>query len=637
MLEQMRRQGASIFVYLIFCLLILIFVINFRPGQSRSDDNGCRGTSTSAITVDGFDTTQTAFKIAFSANNGQDSKQKTVIAFEVLIRRELLAQAADARGLMVDDDLVMNEIKKGHFFFGGQTTQIPGIFDKDHYWNLRAFQAWYQNQLNVSRNSYIEEQKRGMLAAMMADILTESVQVSRDEALSQFLFENNTATYDVVAFKPDTYRSALQVSDADIDRWAAAHDSEISARYKSDERLYKGTKPALELREIFIAKGDGSAGMTIDAAKAKLEDVKKTVGNDKAKFEAAAKELSTDPAAKSSGGELGWRSAENPTLGDKALNEAAKVLKPGETTSVITTDKGAYLIMAEDKREGDLKLEQVKHEIAATLAKDSWSKEAAKRAAIAALDGARNGVGMNLDQLYKPEEPPPGSGGITPDQLEKLLNDPNATPEQKEQIKQLLMHGPTHGQLERPTKDIAASWLEDDSGMAPEGSAVAAGSATGSAAPAAAPAATENVVATKDVLPAMSDIPKASLQHVGPAPREKQMVGLGASKPAIAAVFDELQPGNLAKQVYEADGGYIVVQLRERQQPNVADFDKNADDRVAELRQQRAHAFLESWMKTKCQALAKDHKILPAQDKLTDRDDNGKLVQLPYKPCMSFR
>jgi len=455
MLEQMRRQGASIFVYLIFCLLILIFVINFRPGQTRSDDNGCRGTSTSVVTVDGVDTTQTAYKLMFSANGGKSSQQKTMIALELLIRRELLAQAAEARGLMVDEDLVMEEIKRGHFYFAGQTLNIPGIFDADHIWSLRAFDGWYR-QLNVSRNSYIEEQKRGMMAAMMADILQESVQVSRDEALSQFLFENNTATYDVVAFKPEVYRSALQVTDADIDRWAAAHDAEITARYKTDERLYKGTKPSLQLREIFIAKGDGSGGTTIDAAKAKLEDVKKTVGSDPAKFAAAAKELSTDPAAKASGGELGWRSAENPALGDKALSDAAKALKPGETTPVITTDKGAYLIMATDKREGDLKLDQVKHEIAEALAKDAWSKEAAKRAAIAALDAARNGIGMNLDQLYKPEEPPPGAGGISPEQLEQLLNDPNATPEQKEQIKQLLMHGPTHGSIVRESKDIPA-------------------------------------------------------------------------------------------------------------------------------------------------------------------------------------
>jgi parvulin-like peptidyl-prolyl isomerase len=648
----MRRQGASIFVYLIFCLLIVIFVINFRPGQSRTDDNGCRGTSNTVISVDGVDTTQTAFKVAYSAN-GASGKQKTYVALEVLIRRELLAQAAEARGLMADDDLVMNEIKKGHFFFGGQTATIPGIFDKDHFWNIRAFDAWYQ-QLNVSRNSYIEEQKRAMLAAMMADILKESVQVSREEALSQFLFENNTATYDLVAFRPDTYRSALEIGASDIDRYASTHADEISARFKADERLYKGTKPALLLREIFIAKpetGSGSAGsaspgMTIDQAKAKLEQVKKDVGGDKTKFAAAAKELSTDPTAKASGGALGWHTAENPTLGDKAVNDAVKTLKPGETTPVITTDKGAYLVLAEDKREGDLKLDQVKHEIAETLAKDTWAKEAAKRAAIAALDGAtKNGMHVNLDDLYKPSEAPAGGGQqITPEmleQLQKMMNDPNTSPEQKKQLEQLLMHGAPHGERESESKDIPAGWFEDDSGAVPAGSAVAAGSAgsAGSAAtpaPAPAPAPAPDVVASNDVLPPLGAIEKPSLEHIGPTPRSTELPGLGASKAAATAVFDELKPGEYAKKVYEADGAFVVIQLRDRQQPNVADFDKTADDRIAQLRATRAQSFVETWLKTKCEALAKDKKIIPATDKITDRDDDGKLEQTGYRPCMSF-
>ncbi len=38
-MEKSRRQGASIFVYLIFCLLIAIFVINFGP-QGGSGQGG---------------------------------------------------------------------------------------------------------------------------------------------------------------------------------------------------------------------------------------------------------------------------------------------------------------------------------------------------------------------------------------------------------------------------------------------------------------------------------------------------------------------------------------------------------------------------------------------------------------------
>ena len=54
MLEQSRRQGASIFIYLIFGLLIVIFVINFNPGAGGGQ-SGCSGTDNTVIRVDGKD------------------------------------------------------------------------------------------------------------------------------------------------------------------------------------------------------------------------------------------------------------------------------------------------------------------------------------------------------------------------------------------------------------------------------------------------------------------------------------------------------------------------------------------------------------------------------------------------------
>ena len=43
-------------------------------------------------------------------------------------------------------------------------------------------------------------------------------------------------------------------ADADVDRYLAAHEDDVKARYKADERTYKGVKPQLKLRQIFIAK-----------------------------------------------------------------------------------------------------------------------------------------------------------------------------------------------------------------------------------------------------------------------------------------------------------------------------------------------------------------------------------------------
>ena len=113
--------------------------------------------------------------------------------------------------------------------------------------------------------------------------------------------------------------------------------------------------------------------------------------------------------------------------------------------------------------------------------------------------------------------------------------------------------------------------------------------------------------------------------------------GWGHDYPWLAALFDELTPGMLAKKVYEGDGAYAVVQLISRSQPKVEDFDKDADRMVEELRGERAQQFVEEWLKERCEKLAADKKIKPNAGLLRETDDKGNLLPTQYHPCMSFR
>jgi hypothetical protein len=754
MLEQMRRQGASTFVYVLFTILIAGMVYSLAPSGNRA--GGCSTTSNTVVSVDGVDATETSYRVAYSAN-GAKGRQKVYVALDQIVRRELLAQAAADHGIRPSEELIDQEIGRGYFFLGGVRVDFRRQFlDENDLFRYKQLKAWVDS-LAVSIGSYREEQARSLQASLMSDLFATSVRVSREEALADYLYDHDTVTYDVVAFEPGKYSRAMRFTDADVKRFLDTHGAEVEARYKADERTYKGVKPQLALREIFIPKavpeaakpaddkaaakpaddkakpaddkakpadakatakpaddkakpadaktakpaddkakpadkkadkgadkpavGDAPKpfGLPIEVAKAKLEAVRAQILAGKLTFPEAEKQLAADASedAPATNGDHGWRSAESPGLGDKAIDDAAKTLKPGEMTPVVVTERGVFLVIATDKREGDLSYEQVKSEIAKELARDVWGKEAAKRDALAALAKAQTSK-QSLGQLFEHEAKPPGGGGI-----EELLNNPDIPEETKRQLLQRYMQQmqpPKSGSLELHEKDVPVAWYAeaDGSSAAPAaGSAVApaaaaangsappaagntppaaAGSATPAAAGSATPAAAGSasgasssapaapapppaapIVASTDVLPQLDAVPKAKVNRLGPAPRQGTMPGLGHAKEAIEALFGELTPGALANRVYEGDAGaYILVQLIDHTQPKVEEFDKIADAEIARMRDARGKAAVHDWLKARCDTLTKAKRIQAAADRIRETDDKGDPAPTVYKPCMYF-
>ena len=142
---------------------------------------------------------------------------------------------------------------------------------------------------------------------------------------------------------------------------------------------------------------------------------------------------------------------------------------------------------------------------------------------------------------------------------------------------------------------------------------------------------------SNDVLPATSNVGKPHVERLGPSPRQAKMAGLGASKDAANALFDELAAGQVAKAIYVGEGDtFVVVQLVNRAQPKVDDFDKTADHEVSQLQDARGKAALGQWLKERCDTLTKAGKIKPAADKIRETDDKGNPAPTIYHPCMDF-
>jgi TusA-related sulfurtransferase len=383
------------------------------------------------------------------------------------------------------------------------------------------------------------------------------------------------------------------------------------------------------------------------------------VASGKQKFADLARQLNTEPALKANGGDVGWKTAENASLGEKVVSDAVKTLKPGEMTQVITTDRGAYLVLAEASREKNLTYDQVKHEIAAELAREVWSKEAAKRAALQALETARGG--KKLEDSYQREIKP----GVDLQDLQRRINDPKTDPQIREILRQQLQQeiqkiqlqlgGEDHGSIVIESPDVLAASKADDGGSAgaaggnaPAGSAApapAAGSAApaptaGSAAPApaagapqAAPAAP--LVPSSDTLPAFQDVTQPKIRRELSQPRQKRLPGVDAD--GVKALFDELEKGQLASRVYESEGNYTVVQLVEKAEAKVEEFDKEATRHIEQLREVRGAQLVHDWVKARCEELTKAGKIKPRSDKTAEFDDKGKPAPTVYSPCMTLR
>jgi parvulin-like peptidyl-prolyl isomerase len=737
MLQKSRKQGASVVLYIVFGVLIAAFIVGINPG-SQGESVGCSPGGNSIVTVDGSRVGKTAYLVAYSNRyipefmrmwNMKTQKEREYAAVELLIRRELLAQAAAERGLRVTDDMVMEEIKKGYFFVGGQRIPLEdNIFDRHEdgtkTWNLDKFKNWI-GSLNVSRNSYLEEQARGMQAAMMQELMLASVRVSHEEARDAYIHSKTTVSYDLVAFRPADYRGAMKLTDADIARYLATHEDEVKARFKADERTYKDVKPQIKLRQIFIAKteedkpkppeapgtgsgsaagsaagsgsatgsaaagaaagsgsavaaGSGSAaktdepkqddktaakpakkvGLPIEEAKAKLEAARTAIAANRKKFAEAAAELSTDDAQKANGGDLGWRTQDSPNLGDKALNDQVKALKVGEMALAVVPDKGVYLVRVEEQRPvggaKDLTYDQVKMEIAAELAREEWSKEAAKRAALAALTTARAGTGKNLGDLYEEsmddkirrtiEQQQRMPGGGMPD-LE-MGDEPMAWKPGDDAGSSGTAgsagSGTTGVKPDAGSAKPDAGSAKPDAGSAKPDAGSAAGSGSGAPTtpPTGAPGtpaapAIKDIEPTKDVLPVFGEIAKPSLKKHGPYPRVEQLPGLG--KELVPVVFDEMTGGMLAKRVYEADGAFILVQVTAKGEASMDEFEKDAPALVGRMRMTRAAYLVEDWLKARCVALDKDGKITVPDEFKNPTPDEDKKPVMPYKTCMTFR
>lgn len=659
MLEQMREQTGSLIIWVLFAIIIAAFVLFFG---SPSDSLGCGSTNDFAIEVEDEPVSVHSWRFAYNGipfvYGNVPGDQRKPLALEFLLQREILAQEAEKLDMRVSDAIVNKAIQNGEFYLLGNKIDGTKVYFKrededddvtDAYFEYDYLANLAQGRLGLPNvAAYKDEQRREIMAFMMKQELVRSAYVSKEEARDAFIQNNTTISASYVKFDVLKYRSAVKLTEGQVNEYMAANEESLKAEWEQVKPRWESEKARVKARIIKIAKAESDtptpdidpdapegaapveapatpdeARIAIDAAREKL-----VAG---ASFADIAAEVSTDRSA-SLGGLIGWRAAASLGYGQEVV-DGTKDLEVGKVSEVIESKNAYFLVVLEEKSDKGLSFEQKKFDLAVKAAPEDVARGLAKAAAEAALVSAAT---TPLSELF-PAAPEPSNidlNNLPPEILQQL------TPEQIQQLMQQGAAGKSGSiTIEGPTEYAQLGGEEAEPTAAP--AAPTAAPAAPTAAPAKAdeePAAAPMPVAAADVAPvtaadsAASSVAAPPLKTIQRTTRNGDFIaGIGRSDALVADLFGMLAIGDLSTKVYEVEesDGFVVVQLTDRSEADMEQFADQAADLQAALAQAKGGKRLEEWILSRCLKLKKAGAIEANPAMLKSSDE--KL--LAYEPC----
>jgi peptidyl-prolyl cis-trans isomerase D len=411
MLEQMRKSSQSLLIYVLFGIVIAVFIINFGPQSHGSSCEAQMANDHFAAKVAGDTVSASDFRYGFMMLGGaqypaamakQQRLKETVM--DKLIERELLAREAERLGYVVTEEQVEDLIADAKIIGLGYPRTVSRM-QKDGKFNYEAFKTFVQFELGVTPKSFIEEQKKELLASRVRDLLRGSVSVSPNEVKADYLRKNLQVNLEYVRFAARAFEDGVEPTEAEMTDYAAKNDAKLKAVYEERKFIYEKVPKELRLRQIMLKLPPDATADIEKAALKKLEAVAARAKKGEA-FGKLARENSQDPAAKAHAGDIGWRGhgATNlPTDPEKQLFAA----KSGDVVGPLKGAGGVYLTKVEGAREGKVPFDSVKLDLAEEKLRSEKAANRAKTDAEAALALARTETGKAPGKTLKDLFPAP--------------------------------------------------------------------------------------------------------------------------------------------------------------------------------------------------------------------------------------
>jgi peptidyl-prolyl cis-trans isomerase D len=222
----------------------------------------------------------------------------------------------------------------------------------------------------ISPSEFETQMRRSLTIEKLQGAVSDWMQVSDEEVDREYKKRNEKVKLDLALFQSKDFQKGVTTTDADLTsqfnanpetykipekrrvRYLAidaehlkgsmtATEQEIQAKYQQNAKTYS-TPEQIRASHILL-KTEGKDDATV---KKQAEDILKKVkaGGD---FAALAKQYSEDEGSKTNGGDLDYFGK---GIMDKAFEDAAFALKPGEVSGLVKSQFGYHIIKLVDKK-----------------------------------------------------------------------------------------------------------------------------------------------------------------------------------------------------------------------------------------------------------------------------------------------
>jgi peptidyl-prolyl cis-trans isomerase D len=267
MLEQMRKSSQSLLIYVLFGIVIAVFIINFGP-QSRggSGCDGATGGDESAASVAGNTVPSSAFRYAFMLMGGANQPTQMLklrrfkeTVMDRLLERELLAEEAQRLGIAVSEDDVHKLLLDGRIVGLGLPHTVSRI-QKDGLFNYDLFKNFSQYELGLTPDAFVAQQQRELLATRMRDFLRSTVSVSPEEVKTEFESKSRQINLEYVRFPSRKFEGQVEATPEEIALYVKANEGKLKEAFEQRKGMYTDIPGELRVHEIVVKAAPSAAG-----------------------------------------------------------------------------------------------------------------------------------------------------------------------------------------------------------------------------------------------------------------------------------------------------------------------------------------------------------------------------------------